>query len=92
MTKGGGKPRTKHLRVRHHLIKEKVSGKEISIMYTHTTRMLADTMTKPVQGEHFRWMVSRILGDTIGPPAMIDRGALSVFKHTCAMNIPEKVP
>lgn len=77
VTKGGGKPRTKHLRVRQHLIKDKVSGKEISIVYTPTTRMLADTMTKPVQGEQFRWMVGRIMGDATGPPAMVDRGALS---------------
>jgi hypothetical protein len=77
VTKGGGKPRTKHLRVRQHLIKGKVSGKEISIVHTPTTRMLADTMTKPVQGEQFRWMIGRITGDTTGPPAIIDRGALS---------------
>jgi hypothetical protein len=77
VTKGGGKPRTKHLRVRQHLIKERVSGKEVSIVYTPTTRMLADTMTKPVQGEQFRWMIGRIMGDATGPPAMVDRGALS---------------
>ena len=76
VTKGGGKPRTKHLRVRQHLIKDKVSGKEISIVYTPTTKMLADTMTKPVQGEQFRWMVGRIMGDHPSHPTMVDRGAL----------------
>ena len=64
VTKGGGKPRTKHLRVRQHLIKERVDGKEISIVYTPTTRMFADAMTKPAQGEQFHWMTRRIMGDT----------------------------
>ena len=86
VTKGGGKPRTKHLRVRQHLIRDKVSGKEISILHTPTTRMLADTMTKPVQGEQFRWMVGRIMGDNPkphGPHAMVDRGALSGATDSC---------
>jgi hypothetical protein len=83
VTKGGGKPRTKYLRVRQHLIKERVSGKEISIVYTPTTRMLADTMTKPVQGELFRWMIGRIMGDATVPPAMVDRGALSGTTLPC---------
>ena len=77
VTKGGGKPRTKHLRVRQYLIKEKISDKELNIVYTPTTRMLADTMTKPARGEQFSWMVGRIMGDATGPPAMVDRGALS---------------
>ena len=86
VTKGGGKPRTKHLRVRQHLIKDKVSGKEISIAYTPTTKMLADAMTKPTQGEQFHWIVGRIMGDRPGPSgphAMVDRGALDVYARPC---------
>ena len=86
VTKGGGKPRTKHLRVRQHLIKDKVSGKEISIAYTPTTKMLADAMTKPTQGEQFHWIVGRIMGDRprpSGPHAMVDRGALDVYARPC---------
>jgi hypothetical protein len=86
VTKGGGKPRTKHLRVRQHLIRDKVSGKEISIVYTPTTKMLADAMTKPTQGEQFRWMTGRIMGDSKRPPgphAMVDRGALSGANASC---------
>ena len=86
VTKGGGKPRTKHLRVRQHLVKDKVSGKEISIVHTPTTKMLADAMTKPTQGEQFRWMTGRIMGDNPRPPgphAMVDRGALSGIARPC---------
>ena len=74
VTKGGGKPRNKHLRVRQHLIKDKVKEKMINIMHTPTTRMLADCMTKPVQGELFRCMIDQIMGPQ--RPAMVDRGAL----------------
>jgi hypothetical protein len=77
VTKGGGKPRSKHLRVRQHLIKDKVKDKMINVVYTPTTKMLADVMTKPVQGELFRNMIARIMGDAAGTPAMVDRGALS---------------
>lgn len=50
VTKGGGKPRAKHPRVRQHLINHKFSGKGIIIMYTSITKMLADAMMKPLGG------------------------------------------
>jgi hypothetical protein len=63
VTEGGGKPRTKHLRVRQHLVKEKIDKKEVRVEYIPTKDMLADVLTKPLQGVSFREMVSEIMGN-----------------------------
>ena len=52
-TKGGGKYRTKHLKVRQALIKEHVDLGDINITYLRTARMLADTLTTPLQSALF---------------------------------------
>jgi hypothetical protein len=66
VTKGGGKPRTKHMRVRQQLVKEKFDHKEIDIQYVKTREMLADVLTKPLGGELFRWMTGEIMGKASG--------------------------
>jgi hypothetical protein len=63
VTKGGGKQRTKHLRVRQQLVKEKYDMKEVKIEYVKTQEMLADLLTKPIQVEHFQQMTKLLLGD-----------------------------
>ena len=77
VTRGGGKPRNKHLRVRQELIKERISKKEIEIRHTSTCKMLADVLTKPMQGEQFKWMTKRLMGNATCLHSSIDRGALS---------------
>jgi hypothetical protein len=66
VTKGGGKPRTKHMRVRQQLVKEKFDHKEIDIQYVKTREMLADVLTKPLGGELYRWMTGAIMGNASG--------------------------
>lgn len=39
-------PRTKHIDVRHHFIKEKIEHKIIQVMFTPSTEMIADPLTK----------------------------------------------
>jgi hypothetical protein len=39
--KGGGKPRTKYMKVRRAYVTERLSTGEVSIRYTHTSRMVA---------------------------------------------------
>ncbi len=50
---GGGKPRTKHLRVRQFRVKEICDVHDISIIYCPTHAMIADVFTKPLQGNVF---------------------------------------
>ena len=40
--------KTKHIHIRHHFIREKVSDHDISIEYIPTDSMLADALTKPL--------------------------------------------
>ena len=60
--KGGGIVRTKHLRVRMNLCKEALEEKRIKIAYIHTTKMLADGLTKPLEGKAFQDFVKALLG------------------------------
>jgi uncharacterized protein YndB with AHSA1/START domain len=76
VTQGGGKPRTKHLRVRQYLIKDKVDAKDVEISYIHTEKMVANGPTKAIQGDRYNWIIDRIMGaDNDHSP--VDRGPLS---------------
>lgn len=76
VTQGGGQPRTKHLRVKQYRIKERTDNKNVEITYLDTDRMLADGMTKAIQGDRFKGIFDRIMGTT-KDQASVDRGALS---------------
>lgn len=45
------RPRTKHIDVRFHHIREKIEDGTIKISYIPTGEMAADSLTKPVSGE-----------------------------------------
>lgn len=45
--------RTKHIHIKNYFIKEKLEAGEVRIKYTPTTDMIADVLTKPVQGAQF---------------------------------------
>ena len=62
VTKGGGRYRTRHLRVRINLVKERVDAEDIDVVYTNTKRMLADMATKPLQGALLRMLVLKVMG------------------------------
>jgi hypothetical protein len=61
ITKGGGKYRSKYMRVRQAVVKDQVDSGVVSVMYVHTGSMLADVLSKPLQGELFRSLVSCVL-------------------------------
>ena len=46
--------RTKHIDVRYFRIRDEVRNKTIRLQYCHTSQMMADTFTKPLQGEVFK--------------------------------------
>ena len=61
MTKGGGKYRNVHLRVRQRRLMEKIANKELIVSYMPTGNMIADVLTKPLQGLLFLAMVFLLL-------------------------------
>ncbi len=65
VTKGGGKPRNKYMKVRQEMVKERVDKKDVDIIYIKTCRMLADILTKPMSGEKFYKFVRALLNHLI---------------------------
>jgi len=61
ITKGGGKYRNKYLRVRQATVKQSIDDGDMAVEYIPTGKMLADLLSKPLQGELFRSMVRSIL-------------------------------
>ena len=62
VTTGGGKPRTKDMKVREEYVKERLETRELEIAYVPTDLMLADVLTKPLSGEGFHTLVRLLLG------------------------------
>ena len=56
--------RTKHVKIRYFWIKDKVGSGEIKISYLPTEEMIADILTKPLQGEKFRTLRTMLLNWT----------------------------
>ncbi len=58
--------RTRHINIRYFFITDRVNKKEISIEWCPTKDMVADFMTKPLQGSHFRRLRDIIMGKVRG--------------------------
>ncbi len=54
--------RTRHINIRYFFITDRVNMKEVSIEWCPTKDMVADFMTKPLQGSHFRRFRDIIMG------------------------------
>ena len=52
---------TRHINIRYFWLKDNVERGEVTIQYMCTTDMLADVLTKPLQGEQFTSMARRLL-------------------------------
>mmetsp|Transcript_18891 Transcript_18891/g.27102 ORF Transcript_18891/g.27102 Transcript_18891/m.27102 type:complete len:180 (+) Transcript_18891:74-613(+) len=46
--------RTRHINIRYFFVKDKIESEEVTIEYLQTDEMIADLLTKPLQGEKFR--------------------------------------
>jgi hypothetical protein len=53
---------TKHIEIRYFYVKDRTNGNNIQIKYCPTEQMIADFLTKPLQGELFRKFRAVILG------------------------------
>ncbi len=45
--------RTRHISIRYFFIKDRIDSKEVSMQYCGTEDMIADSLTKPLQGSLF---------------------------------------
>ena len=62
--------RTRHINVRYFFIKERVDEKEVDVIYTRSEDMIADILTKPIQGKQFLRLRSMLLSSI--PPQKVD--------------------
>ena len=53
--------RSRHINIRHFWVKEKIDNEELALEYLPTEEMIADIMTKPLQGEAFIAQRDRML-------------------------------
>jgi hypothetical protein len=54
--------RTRHINIRYFFITDRVNMKEVSIEWCPTKDMVADFMSKPLQGSHFKRLRDIIMG------------------------------
>jgi len=53
--------KSRHIGIRFFWMKDRIAGGEISVEHMPTISMLADILTKPLQGELFRVLRKRLL-------------------------------
>ena len=46
--------KTRHIGIRYYFVKDRIDGGEVEVEYLATDNMIADIMTKPLQGSLFR--------------------------------------
>jgi len=65
ITEGGGVARTKHLRVRIEMSKQALKENKFKSQYINTKNMIADGLTKVLQGEAFEKFANKVLGTSM---------------------------
>ena len=54
--------RTRHIAIRYFFVKDRIDAGEIRVEHMPTGKMIADILTKPLQGDLFREMRAALLG------------------------------
>ncbi len=57
-----GRVRTKHMRAQLHLVMETLAQKRVTVKYIHTSGMIADGLTKTLDGADFDFFTDHVLG------------------------------
>ncbi len=58
----GSFKRAKHIKVRFFWLKELIDQGQIELVYTHTSELVADILTKPLTGWKFQYLLYKLLG------------------------------
>jgi hypothetical protein len=53
--------RTRHIAIRYYFLKDRIDNKEVAVEYLATGDMIADILTKPLQGEQFLKLRAQLL-------------------------------
>ena len=54
-------PRTRHVNIRYFFVHDRINSGEVAVEYLSTDEMLADLLTKPLQGGRFKKLRDRLL-------------------------------
>jgi hypothetical protein len=54
--------KTRHINIRYFWLKERIELGEVALQHVPTKELVADIMTKPLQGELFRRLRDKLLG------------------------------
>jgi hypothetical protein len=63
--KGGAGHRTKHIKIRNFFVKEKLDDGEVTIRWLRTELMIADVLTKPLQGVTYKAFADLLTGEMV---------------------------
>jgi hypothetical protein len=63
--KGGAGHRTKHIKIRNFFVKERLDDGEVTIRWLRTELMIADALTKPLQGAPFAAFANLLNGEMV---------------------------
>ena len=63
--KGGAGHRTKHIKIRNFFVKERLDDGEVTIRWLKTELMIADVLTKPLQGVTFKAFADLLTGEMV---------------------------
>ena len=54
--------KTRHIKIHHYFVKQYLDNGEFTLNYCPTAEMIADILTKPLQGSQFIKLRNRLLG------------------------------
>lgn len=58
-------PMSRHINIRYFFIKDRIERGEIKLKYVKTEEMVSDILTKPLQGERFRYLRSKLMNHVL---------------------------
>ena len=58
-------PMSRHINIRYFFVKDRIDCGEIKLKYVKTEEMVSDILTKPLQGERFRYLRSKLMNHVL---------------------------
>jgi len=55
--------RTRHISIRFYFVQDRINHGEIAVSFVGTNYMIADILTKPLQGTKFEELASKLMGN-----------------------------